>query len=102
MSESKRRMVRRSAEEWRAIVSRFECSGQTSKQFCSVEELVPSTFWFWRRKLGRACEWASIGAANGAAAFVEWADGPSAAPVWEAELDLGEGVVLRLRRPSRC
>lgn len=99
MKGVKRVTVRRSAEEWRAIVSRFERSGRTSKQFCTAEQLAPSTFALWRRRLLGP---AAGGGANGAARFVELADSPPASPAWEAELDLGDGVVLRLRRPSRC
>ncbi|MDD9997278.1 MAG: hypothetical protein OXQ89_05990 [Rhodospirillaceae bacterium] len=43
MREAKRVTVRCSAEEWRAIVSRYERSGQTRKQFCASEQLAPST-----------------------------------------------------------
>ena len=99
MNGVKRVTVRRSAEEWRSIVSRFERSGQTSKQFCSAEQLAPSTFALWRRRLRGA---AAGSEANGSARFVELADSPVSSPVWDAELDLGEGMVLRLRRPSRC
>ena len=100
MKGAKRVTVRRSAQEWRAIVSRYERSGQTRKQFCAAEQLAPSTFSLWRSKLRRS---ASGSAANGSARFVELADSPPApSPVWEAELDLGDGVVLRVRRVSRC
>ena len=99
MKGAKRVTVRRSAQEWRAIVSRYERSGQTRKQFCAAEQLAPSTFSLWRSKLRRS---ASESAANGAARFVELADSPPPAPAWEAELDLGDGVVLRVRRVSRC
>ena len=53
MDQEKRVMVRRSPEEWRTIMARFERRGQTCREFCSAEELAPSTFWWWRRKLGR-------------------------------------------------
>ena len=45
MSEEKRVVVRRSPEEWRVILARFERSGQSHREFCLVEELAPSTFW---------------------------------------------------------
>ena len=99
MSEGKRMTVRRSAEKWRTIVSRFERSGQTHKQFCTAGDLAPSTFSLWRRTLRGS---GPVNKANGAGWFVELADSPTASPAWEAELDLGEGVVLRLRRAPRC
>ena len=77
MKGAKRVTVRRSAQEWRAIMSRYERSGQTRKQFCTSEDLAPSTFSLWRRKLRRS---ASESAADGAALFVELADSPPAPP----------------------
>ena len=65
----------------------------------SLTALTPSTFALWRRRLRGP----AVGSeSNGAARFVELADSPPASASWEAELDLGDGVVLRLRRPSRC
>ena len=46
MSEEKRVVVRRSPEEWRAILARFKRSGQSHREFCLAEELAPSTFWW--------------------------------------------------------
>ena len=52
MIKEKRVVVRRSPEEWRAILLRFARSGKTHREFCMSEDLAPSTFWWWRRKLG--------------------------------------------------
>ena len=99
MSDVKRAVVKRSPDEWRAIVSRFERSGQGCREFCMAEDLAPSTFWWWRRKLGRT---GSAAVTVDATVFVELADDRPAAPVWDAELELGGGVVLRVRRPESC
>ena len=56
MSDVKRAVVKRSPDEWRAIVSRFERSGQGCREFCMAEDLAPRTCWWWRRKLGRTSE----------------------------------------------
>ena len=77
MSDVKRAVVKRSPDEWRVIVSRFEGSRQGCHEFCMAENLVPSTFWWWRRKLGRT---SSGGATVDAAVFVELADDRPAAP----------------------
>ena len=99
MSDEKRVVVRRSPEEWRAIMARFARSGQSYREFCVVEDLAPSTFSWWRRKLGRS---GPNGATVEAAVFVELTDDRPAAPVWDAELELGGGGVLRVRRPESC
>ena len=87
-----RKRTRRSAAEWRAIMARYEASGLSGEGFCEEEGIGKSAFWRWRRRL------ANGDAGGGKAMFVELAGGP--APSWDAELDLGAGVVLRVRRPQ--
>ena len=99
MSDEKRIVVRRSPNEWRAIMSRFERSGQSHREFCVAEDLAPSPFSWWRRKLGR---FGPNGATVDAALFVELKEDRPAAPAWDAEPELGGGVVLRVRRPGSC
>ena len=99
MSEEKRAVVRRSPDEWRAILERFERSGQSHREFCLAEDLAPSTFSWWRRKLRRS---EPNGAAVDGAVFVELAADRPPSPAWDAELDLGGGMVLRLRRSGSC
>jgi len=43
MSRDKRLVVYRSEEEWQAILSRFERSGQRPREFCLAEGLAPSS-----------------------------------------------------------
>ena len=93
MSEEGRAVVRRTRGEWQAIMSRFERSGQGRREFCEAEGLVLGTFSWWRTELGRS-------GPGGSALFVELSDGHPAGPAWDAELDLGGGMVLRVRRPS--
>ena len=84
MSEEKRVVVRRSPAEWQAIMSRFERSGQSHREFCQAEDLAPSTFSWWRRKLGRS---GSNGATIDAALFVELAEErPSVLPMTPVSL----------------
>ena len=89
-----RRRTQRSAAEWRSIMARYEASGLSGEGFCEAEGIGKSAFWRWRRRL-------SDGDAGGGgkAMFVELAAGTSSP--WDVELELGAGVVLRVRRP-RC
>lgn len=90
---------RRSEQEWRDIVARFERSGKTREEFCGAEGLVISTLDAWRRKL-RAT-------APVPARFVEFAipDGSAPAtvadPAGELVVELPFGVTLRFRGLSR-
>ena len=95
---STRKHRRRSRDEWRALVSRFEASGQTREAFCAETGLSASTLRRWCSRLRERPQKAS----TGAPVFVEWpaeTKGTDAlVPPWEVELQLDAGVVLRLRR----
>lgn len=88
-----RKRTRRSDAEWRAIMARYEASGLSGEGFCEAEGIGKSAFWRWRRRLADG-----DAGGGGKAMFVELA-GPASS--WDVELELGSGVVLRLRRP-RC
>ena len=99
-SPSPRRRVRRSREQWRELLARFEQSGQTRERFCAEQGLSVGSFTQWRRKLREPV----VAEANAAeeTVFIELprAEAAAATPPgpWELELQLGAGVVLRLRR----
>ena len=44
---------RRDAEEWRALVRRYEASGLTQAEFCRDAGVALSSFGKWRRQLRR-------------------------------------------------
>ena len=106
-TRGKRHRARRSAAQWQDLVERFERAGQSRGRFCTAHGLALSTFDLWRRKL-RTTPAADKG--HPEALFVELtnpaqrqASTPSAGTqAWEVELELGAGVVLRIRRAGRC
>ncbi len=83
--------VRRSEEEWREIVQRFEASGQSQHEFCKSEGLTLASFTRWRRRLQASATPAAID--HG---FVEIARACTT-PTWTIELELPGGGVLRVR-----
>ncbi len=83
--------VRRSESEWREIFRRFDESALTPEAFCAEHDIVLSSFIRWRKKLQAA----PVAAPE--PMFVELTPKHEATP-WEVELELGTGVVLRLRR----
>jgi len=93
---SKQRRIRRSESEWRALFARYDQSGQTQEQFCAEQGVVLSSFARWRQKLRAASR--NPPAAAPEAVFVELAS--ASEPHWDVELQLGAGVVLRLRQPA--
>ena len=77
-------------------MARQEESGLSGDGFCEAEGIGRSAFWRWRRRLAEADT--ACGDGGGEPMFVELADAPPAP--WDVELELGAGVVLRLRRPA--
>lgn len=93
---------------WRARLERFGRSAQTVTAFCAGEAVSVPSFYYWRGKLtGRssaqrqrapvsATGFIEVGAAQVAAPRV---GGGTVADVGvELQLDLGAGVLLRIRR----
>ena len=94
---SKVRRVRRSEAEWRELFTRFEESDQTRERFCAEQGVVLSSFIRWWKKLHQSSP--QQPAMVEAPVFVEL--GAEREPHWEVELQLGAGVVLRVKR-STC
>ena len=97
MSSTERKShVRRSRAQWQQLIAEQASSGLGQGAFCAVHGLASSSFRNWKRRLeaGGVPERGSA-----PAAFVELAPRPApAATAWDVELELGDGVVLRVRR----
>lgn len=100
----------RTAAQWRERLERFSRSGLTRRAFCAQEGIGESTLGAWQRRLRRMASAAAEGEQT-PALFTEISlsgvpgEPPSAspqAPGWDVELDLGEGVCLRIRRRPGC
>ena len=92
------RWVRRGESAWQEIMSRFAASGQTREVFCREEGLALSTFDRWRQRLRRKAVKKS---GSEPPLFVELSGAStpmSVSPSWDVELELGSGLVLRLKR----
>lgn len=96
---SKTTRTRRTPDQWRTLIAEQASSGMSQKAFCKHRRLALSTFANWKRRLAsepvvenerapdpsRWIDLGSLGAERGS-------------PGWDIELDLGDGVCLRLRR----
>ena len=86
-------------EQWQQLVEAQAVSDQTQAAFCADHDLSKSSFQHWKRRLR------SNGAAASAASpalFAPLLDASVPAESdtgWTIELDLGDGICLRLRRP---
>ena len=104
-AEARTRYAARGAAHRRPVaglVERFEREGQTRGGFCAAHGLAVSTFDLWRRKLRGAL---AVREEVSEALFVELSNPAVAetqALLWEVELELRAGVVLRVRRAMPC
>jgi hypothetical protein len=81
--------VQRSAAQWSEIMARYRHSGLGSREFCAAEGLVPRTFEKWERRLRRK--------EGTKGQFVELAAPPRVSGPWAVEVELPNGVRLRVR-----
>ena len=92
--------TRRSRAQWRSIIAEWERSGLSQRAFCAESGIRYSSFIHQRHALRQADQ----EAATVAPTFVEVPLPQDSAPQearsdsWELELELGAGVVVRLRR----
>ncbi|MEW6300068.1 MAG: hypothetical protein AB1671_20430 [Thermodesulfobacteriota bacterium] len=86
--------VQRSAAEWRALIARYEQSGLGMAGFCTQAGVALNSFKKRYSQRDRRT--------HPAEAFVDLTPGPvPAAPGWELELTLPNGVRLALRGTGR-
>ena len=97
MSESQeRKQVRRDRARWQQLIDEQASSDLGQRAFCERREIAYSSFCHWKRKLNTE---PSGSGSTAHAEFVELAPaGPTLAEGWEVEVELGDGVWLRLRR----
>jgi hypothetical protein len=86
------RRARRSGGEWKKLIDAFDRSELSVPAFCDQHQLGYSTFRKWRRHLSKP-----LGAMP-ETPLIELTRLPSPSPAWDVELELGSGVVLRVRR----
>ena len=91
--EGRRR--RRGAPQWRALVQRGESSGLSVAAFCRAQAISPASYFRWRERLAQ--DPLVAGTPDAAPKFIDIGT-LSQRRVWDLEIDLGAGIVLRLRR----
>ena len=89
---------RRSREEWEGIVSEQERSDQNARLFCEERSIGLASFYQWRRR--RRHGEVETGASLSRGAFIDVGAIPQkeSVPSWEVALELGDGMMLTLRR----
>jgi len=87
----------RTQEQWKALLDEYNTSGLTRAAFCKKHRIATSSLYRWQQLFEHASN----------ADFIDvtepLADAPKPHPVpvrdndWQVELELGAGIVLRLR-----
>ena len=89
--------IRRSQTQWQQIMAAYESSDLSQKAYCKENGLAPSSFAKWRRQLrdDHVIEAAPLGKSL----FKELPlqDLLPTAPLWDIEVELGNGITFRLR-----
>ncbi|MBO9471629.1 IS66 family insertion sequence element accessory protein TnpB [Endozoicomonas sp. G2_2] len=94
MSHSPRQ--KHTPEQWQQLIDAQAASGQSQVAFCAERGLSKSSFQHWKRRLRTS----QAPVSTPSALFAPLADEPGNTDSgWTIELDLGDGVCLRLRRP---
>lgn len=90
---------RRSRQEWRSLLAKFDGSGQGVEAFCRREGISAASLYRWRGLLSAVGDDHETEVISKAAAFVDLGALSSApAPRIDLKLDLGDGLVLHLVR----
>ena len=93
--------TRRSRNEWRWLLAKFEGSGLNVAAFCRREAISAASFYRWRTMLGNAVDGGEIVGGQATPAFLDLGTLNSAAsgkPRIDFTLDLGEALILHLVR----
>jgi hypothetical protein len=101
MATSKRR-AQRSRAQWQGLIERAARSPLSIAAFCRAEDVSTASFYSWRKRLGAATSGGAVAedaAEDGMFLELGVLGGEAAGPrPWDIELELGAGMVLRLRR----
>jgi transposase-like protein len=96
MSKTISRSNRRSREEWERLMAEYEAGELSQRAFCAQHGLAYSSFGYWRKQL-RSVLPAEDRPMPALVELPAW-PGLAVEPAsWRIELELGEGVVLRVR-----
>jgi hypothetical protein len=93
MPETTSPTPRRSQADWEQLMAQYEAGGLKQRAFCEQHGLAYSTFCYWRKRLRQ-----STTIENHSEHLFELPTLPvDKHPDWRVELDLGQGVVLRMK-----
>jgi len=94
MNEVAAKSGRRSREEWLSLMAAYEAGDLSQREFCREQGVAYSTFGYWRKRLRSPAEKFEARPEP----LLELSPFSMADSVdWRMELELGSGIVLRVR-----
>ena len=102
----KKPKVMRSKDQWRTLLTEFKASGLTQAVFCKKHRIAASSLYKWRKHFNQppsSPEFIELSEplSSGSPAQTHLPPQPSCQTAeshdWQVELELGSGMILRLR-----
>ena len=89
--------TRRTADQWVKLIAEQGDSGLSQEAFCKQKRLALSTFANWKRRLATEPALQREDTPN-PSTWIDLGSLGARSSGWAIELDLGDGICLRLRR----
>ena len=101
MTDTPRKYIRRSQEEWQALISQWQQSSLSATNFCKQQHLSSASFYKWRQRIEGADNPNQPMPAAPSSNFIDITALSSAAgrQGWNIVLNLGDGLSLTLSQP---
>ena len=93
----RRARIMRTQEQWKALLEEFNTSGLTRAAFCKKHRIATSSLYRWQQLFERARNADFIDVTEPLVNAPESHPTPVRDNDWQVELELGSGIVLRLR-----
>jgi len=97
VSRKRKTRVKRSKEQWEVLVNQYETSGLTQQVFCKQHGIATSGLNKWRKRFSRSSESEFVDITRQLSQAASQSR-DQAEPHWQVELQLGQGLVLRIGR----
>jgi hypothetical protein len=96
MSQAPQAKSRRTQEDWRQLITEYEAGELTQRQVRERHQVAYSTFCYWRKRLSAGAVRTELSATSESLLELPLLPMPEQTK-WRLELELGQGVVLRLK-----
>ncbi len=93
MSNTASHNTRLDRSAWEQLMAQYEVGDLTQRRFCDQHGIAYSTFGYWRKQLRQSAQHEVT--PGSLIELPSLSTDPS--PGWRVELDLGQGIVLRLK-----